>query len=153
MAKLGTVIGGVVLLIIAFIGYTFPVTDTNLTITQVNDLCASNLGQLAQMFGEQDIRKNCLEYKYMTFGIYGFGLIGIILIVVGAIIPSSSKGNTLTCPYCNYVAYTDTDLLKHKADNHLDKSPYKCGHCDFIGITEEVLWNHYNEKHPKEKKW
>lgn len=153
MAKLGVIIGGVILLIIAFMGYTFPVTDTNLSIPQVNELCSSGFGQLAQMFGGQDLQKICLEYKYLTFGIYGFGLIGIVLIIVGSIATSSSKENILTCPYCNYVAYSDTDLLKHKSANHLDKSPYKCGHCDFIGITEEVLWNHYNENHPKEKKW
>jgi len=85
------------------------------------------------------------------------GLIGIILVIVGAVVPSGSapfsKQKPLTCPYCNYVANSDTDLLKHKADNHLDKSPFKCEHCDFIGITEEVLWNHYNDKHPGKKKW
>ena len=43
---------------------------------------------------------------------------------------------------------SENELLKHKTENHLDKSPYKCEHCDFIGITEEILWNHYNDKHP-----
>ena len=32
-------------------------------------------------------------------------------------------------------------------------STFKCEHCKFIGVTEEVLWNHYNDKHPDEKKW
>ena len=43
--------------------------------------------------------------------------------------------------------------MDHKAKNHLDKFPFKCGHCNFIGITQEILWNHINDKHPKEKKW
>jgi hypothetical protein len=77
----------------------------------------------------------------------------LVLIIVGVLIPSKRKENTMTCPYCNYVAVSDTDLLQHKTVNHLDKSPYTCGHCDFIGITEEILWNHYNDKHPNEKKW
>ena len=155
MANTGTLLAGIILFIIAFLGYIYPVTDFGYSIPQVNNICDSGAGQLAQFYGGQDLRKICQEYKYLTYGIYGFGLIGIILIIVGAIVPSNSKSKetTLTCPYCNYVAYSETELLKHKTEKHLEKSPFKCGHCDFIGITEEVLWNHYNEKHPKEKKW
>jgi len=74
------------------------------------------------------------------------------LIIVGAVV-SGSKIETLVCPYCNFVAKSENDLLEHKTKNHLDKSPYKCGECDFIGITEEILWNHYKDKHPDKKKW
>lgn len=152
MANKGTLAAGIVLVIIAGIGFIFPINDRGYSIPQVNELCTSGLGQLGQLFSG-DLQQICQEFRYLTYGIYGIGVIGIILVIVGAVVPSKKNGKTLTCPYCNYVATLDSELLKHKADNHLDKSPYKCEHCDFIGITEEVLWNHYNDKHHGKKKW
>ena len=124
----------------------------NLTIPELSDLCNSGLGQLAKMFSS-GIQQACTEYKLMSYAIIGSGIIGLILLIIGAVISKSSKQKTLTCSYCNYVAISETDLLEHSSINHLDKSPYKCEHCDFIGITEEILWNHYNDNHPDEKKW
>jgi len=141
---------GIVLLVIAGIGFVIPV-DEGYSIPNVNDLCSSGMGQLAQMFGS-DVQRECQQFKYLTYGIYGLGLTGIVLIIVGAVV-SGSKIETLVCPYCNFVAKSENDLLEHKTKNHLDKSPYKCGECDFIGITEEILWNHYKDKHPDKKKW
>lgn len=148
-AALGT---GIALLVIAGIEFIYPVNNQGWTIPYVNDLCTSGFGQLGQFFSG-DIRGVCQEYRNLTYLMYGSGLSGIILLIVGAVVPSKKKEKSLTCPYCNYVATSDSELLKHKADNHLDKSPYKCKHCDFIGITEEILWNHYNDKHPEKKKW
>lgn len=143
---------GIALLIIAGIGFIIPINDRGYSIPQINELCTSGLGQLGQLFSG-DLQKVCFGYRYLTYGIYGFGLIGIILLIIGAVVPSRKDEKSLTCPYCNYVATLDSELLKHKADNHLDKSPFKCEHCDFIGITEEILWNHYNDKHQGKKKW
>jgi len=147
---------GIFFLIIAIIGYNVPIsvkladTTTNLTIPQVVAFCDSGFGQIGQMLAQ--VVMVCSEYKNFLIGIYGSGVLGVILIIVGAIV-SGKKKETGACQYCNYVTTSETGLLRHKAENHLDKSPYKCEHCDFIGITEEVLWNHYNDKHPNEKKW
>lgn len=157
MTHLGAGLTGAVLLGVAVLGYLYPVTSEGHTIFSLNDLCNSGIGQIGQafdkMFGQGKIEQKCLEFKYETYGIIGIGLIGLILVIVGAFVPSRSKEKALTCSYCNYISLSETDLLKHKTDNHLDKSPYKCEHCDFIGITEEVLWNHYKDKHPDKKKW
>ncbi len=155
MTNGGALAAGIILLAIAFIAYIFPLSDEGYTIPQVNDICKSGIGQLGQFFSPNTV-ENCRIVNNLMLGIYGFGLIGIILIIVGAVVPSKKsriEEKPLTCPYCNYVATSESELLKHKADNHLDKSPFKCEHCDFIGITEEVLWNHYNDKHPGKKKW
>ena len=88
MAKGGVVAGGITLLFIAIIGYFYPVTE--LTIPQVNDLCVSGIGQLGQLFSG-DVQKICREFSYLMFGIYGFGLIGIILIIVGSVVPGKKK--------------------------------------------------------------
>ena len=74
---------GIFLLIIAGAGYLAPVGSEGHTIPQLSDICNTGLGQLGQMFSA-DITKNCREFGLLTLGIYGLGLIGIILIIVGA---------------------------------------------------------------------
>ena len=157
MTHLAAGLTGSVLLGVAVLGFLYPVTSQGHTVFSLNDLCNSGVGQFAQVLeqvvGSSQITQKCVEFRYATYGIIGLGLIGLILVIIGAVVPSRSKEKALTCSYCNYVALSETDLLKHKTDNHLDKSPYKCEYCDFIGITEEVLWNHYKDKHPDKKKW
>ncbi len=156
MARPGVTVGGIILLFIAIIGYYYPISFTiagesmSATIPDMVAFCESGLGQFAQLSPE--VVRVCSEYNTFMYGIYGSGLLGIILIIVGAA-TSAKKESSTVCSHCNFVGKTEADLLDHKAKNHLDKSPYKCGHCDFIGITEEILWNHYNDKHPDKKKW
>ena len=153
MARGGVLGFGIFLLILAIIGYIIPINDMGWTAPDANDLCSSDLGRFGQLFSG-DAQQACSQFKYITFGIYGFGLIGLILLIVGALVPSKSKKeNSLICKYCNFVATSETKMLKHKSEKHLDKSPYVCEHCEFIGITEEILWNHYNDVHPDKKKW
>ena len=129
----------------------YPVNNSQYTAIQLDELCSAGWSQLALFFGNQDFVKGCQNMKIITFGIYGAGIIGIILVIVGALYPKNKESDV--CPYCNFVAMSENELLDHKAKNHLDKSRYKCEHCDFIGITNEILWNHYNDKHPDKKKW
>ena len=140
---------GIFLVVISVGGFIIPVASTGFTITQVNQVCNSDFGQLAQMFAG-DLLKICQDFQLMVYGIYAAGIIGIALIIIGLVIPLKKK---TVCSYCNFVGKTENDLLEHMGNNHLDKSPYKCGECDFIGITEEILWNHYKDKHPDKKKW
>ncbi|PBO84223.1 MAG: hypothetical protein COA77_10485, partial [Thaumarchaeota archaeon] len=62
----------------------------------------------------------------------------LFAVIVGLAVPSKSKSNfkekSLTYKYCNFIAITEHELLKHNSEKHLDKSPYVCEHCDFIGI-------------------
>ena len=44
-------------------------------------------------------------------------------------------------------------ILNKKSEDKSKPSGYVCGHCNFIGKTEEELWNHYNDKHPDKRKW
>ena len=86
---------------------------------------------------------------------FGLIVIGIILIILGAVIPfiKNHFKKTWICEQCNYALNSEVDLINHKNEKHLVKSQFKCEHCDYIGVTEQILWNHYNDKHPKEKKW
>lgn len=71
-------------------GYIVPINDQGWTIPSANDLCTSGLGQLGQMFSG-DAKENCRIVSMMNLGIYGFGFIGIILIIVGSLVPSGRR--------------------------------------------------------------
>jgi len=108
---------GALFLIIAAIGY-FWETNTGFTYPQVNEYCNSDLGKLAQYWGDRDIRRNCNTFQMITFGIYGAGIIGIILIIVGAIY--TTKKSIYLCDHCKFAASTEAELYNHSVKEHKD---------------------------------
>ena len=70
------------------------------------------MGQLAQVFSGR-ANEICSVYNNILLGVYGLGIIGLILIIVGAVVPSTSKEKRNICSYCNFVASSETELLKH----------------------------------------
>jgi len=55
------------------------------TIPVAVGICNSAMGQMGQSFSSEAV-KSCAEYNILINGIYGFGLIGIILVTVGAVV-------------------------------------------------------------------
>ena len=51
--------------------------------------CDSEMGEFSQIIVQVAIV--CSQYNDLMMGIYGSGILGIILIIVGAVIPSKSK--------------------------------------------------------------
>lgn len=92
MGKAVIYVTGIVLVSIALIGYVIPV-DEGYSIPEVVALCSTDMGQLGQAFSG-DIVKACSEFNVFLMGVYGFGISGAVLMIVGAIIPESSKKNT-----------------------------------------------------------
>ena len=91
MGNIAIVSVGGLFLVIAVIGYIFPITsELNYSLPQVVGLCNSGMGQLGQAFSG-DIVKACSDFNGVLYGIYGLGILGIILLIVGAVIPSKSK--------------------------------------------------------------
>ena len=90
MAKAGIIAAGAVLMILAMIGYAAPITDEGYTIPGTDAICSGGLGQFGQTFSGE-IPQVCSQYKMMTMGIYGLGIVGIILLIVGAVVPSKSN--------------------------------------------------------------
>jgi len=87
----GAAIGiGVFFLIIAGIGFVYPVTNDGYTIVQVDEICKSGMGQLAQFFSGSS-QQSCQQIKLISYGVYGFGLIGIILIIAGSVASREQK--------------------------------------------------------------
>ncbi len=91
MAGAGIFVVGGVLLVIAALGYVIPIAgEEGYSLPQVVGLCNSGMGQLGQAFSG-DIVKACSDYNVMIIGVYGSGVLGVILMIVGAVKPESSK--------------------------------------------------------------
>jgi len=87
---------GLLLIILGFIAYITPLNVTlaenatvNLSIPKVVAFCDSGLGQFAQI--SYEVVLVCSEFKNFLIGIYGAGLIGIILLIIG--VTKSDKKN------------------------------------------------------------
>ncbi len=86
---------GLSLLALGVLGYYYPMsvtlaeTTTNLTIPQVVAFCDSAYGQIGQMLAQ--VVMVCSEFKNFMMGIYGAGIGGFIMLIVGAVIPEKKK--------------------------------------------------------------
>ena len=87
MAKSEVITGGGVLLFIAIVVYFLPINDHGHTAFQDDEICSSGgANQMAMTYGITNIIQECQLAKLITFGIYGLGLIGIILVAVGLVV-------------------------------------------------------------------
>jgi len=83
----GVIIGlGIFLLIIGLVAYFTPVGDVGYTFPEVHNYCQSGIMDLVNMFGgDRELAESCRLIQMVTYAIYGTGLIGIILIIVGSV--------------------------------------------------------------------
>ncbi len=99
------------------ISVTLADTTVNPTIPQMVAFCDSGIGQFAQM--SPQVVMVCSEYNNFMMGIYGSGLLGIILIIVGAV--SSEKKSIYLCGNCKFAASTEAELYNHSVKEHNDE--------------------------------
>jgi len=99
MSNIAIVSVGCLLLVIAVIGYVIPVNDVTtegfaitITIPNAVGICNSDLGQLGQVYNSE-VAQSCSMYSLMVMGIYGSGILGIVLIAVGAGMSGKKKEN------------------------------------------------------------
>jgi len=82
---------GILFLFLAIIGYIFPIAgEEGYSIPQVAALCNSGMGQLGQAFSG-DFVKACSDYNGLLMGVYGSGVLGVILMIVGAVRTGKKK--------------------------------------------------------------
>lgn len=128
MARGGILGVGIVLLIIALIGYIAPVNNAGNTAFQMNALCNTDLFQFGQLF-VPETGQLCSKANLMVIGTYASGILGIVLIVVGSVAPSGypRRVKPLTCPFCNYGATSANDLHRHSLNcgNRNKETPKK----------------------------
>ena len=80
---------GVIFLIIGFVLYIIPVGDFGGNAFQVKVLCDTDLFQLGQLF-DAEIGQLCSSVNLMVIATYASAIIGIVLVLVGIVIPKSS---------------------------------------------------------------
>jgi len=138
VARTEVITVGGLLLLVAIIAYYFPIPFTladetmSATIPRMVAFCDSGLGQFAQLSPEMVLV--CSEYKTFMLGIYGSGLLGIILIIVGAV---TGKDKDLV-----YDVETGKTEYRDEDDESLDiiKKRYAKGE-----ITKEEFVNMKND--------
>lgn len=74
MANIKAIVLGVSFLIISGLGFAYPITEQGYSIIQADDNC--KLG---------NIQQSCQLINPMSYAVYGFGLIGIILVIAGEV--------------------------------------------------------------------
>jgi len=90
---------GFLLIIGTVAGYMIPMsvtladTTVNLTIPKVVAFCDSAYGQIGQWLAQ--VVMVCSEFNNFLIGIYGAGIGGVILVIVGAILPGEKKDDEL----------------------------------------------------------
>ena len=81
---------GILLILLGIVGYNTPLSESTMggqtisvTIPEAVGICNSAMGQLGQAYSGEAV-KTCSEYNMLIYGIYGSGILGIVLIAVGA---------------------------------------------------------------------
>ena len=94
MAKVGIIGAGIFFIIIAGAGFVIPISE-GYTFIGIKEWGSSGFGQLGQAFSGE-MQKNCSQYKMVSYGIYGAGILGLVLLIVGAVLPGNKRESTST---------------------------------------------------------
>ncbi len=86
--KAGLIATGGILIVIGIIVYVYPISEIG-SVSDINDLCGTFLGQLGSSFN-QDARQGCQIAKYIVVGSYALIGIGALLVIVGSIIQTGT---------------------------------------------------------------
>ena len=104
------------------VGFFYPIGDKGFTAPQIHEFCSSDLVQWALLFDEEgDLIQKCNEWSIVTTAIYGFVIVGIIVIIVGAVKKSQS---VYFCRHCKFAASTEAELYNHSVKEHNDESRF-----------------------------
>lgn len=134
--KIGPLIAGIILLIVAIIGFTSSANSVSQGQTF--------LGQLGNTFvPEQAQQYQQAQYSELGFG--GLGVIGLGLLIYGAV---ATKKSEFRCRNCSYVTSVETRLDNHYEREHSknksksetnDTKPSDEKNLHYLGILKERL--------------
>jgi hypothetical protein len=119
VAKDEVIVIGALLLVFGFLGYVVPIAEFG-SVTDLDNLCSSGLGQLGQAFNDQ-ARENCRIAGISSKLVYMMMGMGTILVIIGAAIPSK-KNTMFICGECNIALSTEAALYNHNnSKEHIEK--------------------------------
>ena len=75
---------GIFLVLLAVIGLFYPVSSLGNSLVQVDNLCSFGFGLLTQ-FLSSNPQEACQQTRFISYGFYGIGIIGLALIIVGSL--------------------------------------------------------------------
>lgn len=126
------VVAGVALLVLAVFAFFYSVPNVGYTFPEVYTYCQSGVMEFAQMFGgDRELAESCRIVQMITFAIYGSGLLGIILIIVGSVVPGKKHDESrkeLRCEHCEFKTYSEAEIIEH----------YKLVHAKKVWFREKV---------------
>mgnify|MGYP003704880057 CR=1 FL=1 len=76
---------GIFLLFLTALAYIVPINDLGWSLANANDICKGPLGMLGQAFGGRDAVNACSGINSLMIFANFLGIIGFILVIVGAI--------------------------------------------------------------------
>jgi len=83
-----------------------------MTLPELLDFCSSGMGQMGQAFSG-DMQEGCSLIRTLTYATYGIGLLGLILIIVGAVVPGKPKVmSKMNCGQCGAVVGSKTKFCR-----------------------------------------
>ena len=134
---------GIALFLMGVAAFYYPLSDYDYSVIQLNNICETNFGQASQLF-TRDARESCTLYNILTYVTYGFLIIGVLVIIVGAAIPKTFKNQNESkyiCGYCKFIAGSDTELHNHSLECQSHKKE--------ISEEEDNLLNILKERYAK----
>jgi hypothetical protein len=114
MARHGIIRIGALVLLSGFILYFYPINNFG-SAPNIQGFCQTSMGLLVHVFS-QGVREGCDQINIVVDGIYGLIGMGLILVVVGSVIPK--RKSVYSCGYCNYVTSTESDFQEHYERTH-----------------------------------
>lgn len=130
--KAGHLVGGIVLLIIAVIGFT----NTANTISEKQNF----IGQAERFLSEDAATKHQVN-QYAQLGFGGLGVIGLGLTIYGAAASKPKPQSMFRCEYCGYSATHYEDVQHHMRTSCVKKPQSAQNNEDVknLGILKERL--------------
>jgi len=90
--RVGALVTGLIFLIIAGAGFVIPVGDQGQSISETDNLCQYAIERLGSSIRPSTL-EDCKIINYMKFGVESLGLIGIILLIGGLMLPGKQESN------------------------------------------------------------
>ena len=113
MARSGIISVGIVLLFMGILGWIIPITEDGQSVTDMNDLCNSILGQIGSAINKT-AQENCILTKNISNLIYALIGIGALLTIIGSILKEKKSFLMFRCQYCGHYCEDERDEMNHR---------------------------------------